>query len=140
VDIRATIYDGSFHPVDSSEMAFKMAGANALHNAAQKSSPVILEPVVHAEIKVPDSYMGAVIGDMNGKRGRILGMEPDGNGKQVIKALVPLAEVQRYAIDLKSIAHGRGSFKITPSHYDEVPQLQAKDIIENKSRLHKEEE
>ncbi|MCC6485491.1 MAG: elongation factor G [Armatimonadetes bacterium] len=140
VDVRARVYDGSFHPVDSSEMAFKMAGAAALHNAAEKASPVILEPIVTAEIRVPDEYMGDVIGDLNGKRGRILGMEPDGSGKQLVKAQVPLAEMQRYAIDLKSIAHGRGTFRIQPSHYEEVPPVQTKEIIEHKKREHHVEE
>lgn len=140
VDVRAIVYDGSFHPVDSSEMAFKMAGVAALKAAAEKASPVLLEPIVNADIVVPEEYMGAVIGDLNSKRGRILGMEPIGNGKENIKATVPMAEMQRYAIDLKSIAHGRGSFKVEFSHYEEVPAQQAQHIIENARRVHAEEE
>lgn len=140
VDVRAIVYDGSFHPVDSSEMAFKMAGVAALKGAAEKASPVILEPIVNADIVVPEEYMGAVIGDLNSKRGRILGMEPIGGGKENIKAQVPMAEMQRYAIDLKSIAHGRGTFKVEFSHYEEVPAQQAQHIIENARRVHAEEE
>ena len=131
VDIRATVYDGSFHPVDSSEMAFKLAGVAALNAAAQKAHPVLLEPIVKAEVTVPDEYMGDVIGDLNGKRGRILGMEPTGDGRQVVRALVPLSEMQRYAIDLKSIARGRGSFKIEHGHYEEMPAQYAQAVIEN---------
>lgn len=130
VDIKAAVYDGSFHPVDSSEQAFKMAGAAALHNAAAKAQPVLLEPIVNAEIVVPEEYMGDVMGDLNGKRGRIQGMEPVGNGKQIVRAQVPLSEMQRYAIDLKSIARGRGSFKISLSHYEEVPAQQSMQIVE----------
>lgn len=131
VDVKAICYDGSFHPVDSSEQAFKMAGINALHAAVSKVQPVLLEPIVNAEINVPEEYMGDVIGDLNGKRGRILGMEPLGDGRQLVKAVVPLAEMQRYAIDLKSIARGRGSFKIEMSHYEEVPAHAAQQVIEN---------
>ncbi len=131
VDIRAKVYDGSFHPVDSSEMAFKLAGVAALNAAAQKAHPVLLEPIVKAEVTVPDEYMGDIIGDLNGKRGRILGMEPTGDGRQVVRALVPLAEMQRYAIDLKSIARGRGSFRIEHGHYEEVPAQFAQAVIDN---------
>jgi elongation factor G len=130
VDVRAIVYDGSFHPVDSSEMAFKQAGINALHAAADKVDPVILEPILNVEINVPEEYMGDVIGDLNGKRGRIQGMEPVGNGRQLVRAQVPLAEMQRYAIDLKSIARGRGSFKTAFSHYEEVPPHLQQQIIE----------
>lgn len=131
VDIRAKVYDGSFHPVDSSEMAFKLAGIAALHTAAQKAQPVLLEPIVKAEVTVPDEFMGDVIGDLNGKRGRILGMEPTGDGRQIVRALVPLAEMQRYAIDLKSIARGRGSFKIEHGHYEEMPAQYAQPVIDS---------
>ncbi len=131
VDIRAKVYDGSFHPVDSSEMAFKLAGVAALNAAAQKAHPVLLEPIVKAEVTVPDEYMGDIIGDLNGKRGRILGMEPTGDGRQVVRALVPLSEMQRYAIDLKSIARGRGSFIIEHGHYEEMPAQSAQAVIDN---------
>jgi elongation factor G len=133
VDIKATVYDGSYHPVDSSEMAFKMAGILAFQNAAEKASPVLLEPMLSVEVVVPEEYMGDVIGDLNGKRGRILGMEPI-DGKQLIRAIVPQAEMLRYAIDLRSIARGRGTFKTQFSHYEQVPAHIAQQIIEQRKR------
>lgn len=133
VDIKATVYDGSFHPVDSSEMAFKMAGILAFQNAAEKASPVLLEPMLNVEVTVPEEYMGDIIGDLNGKRGRILGMEPV-NGRQVIRAVVPQAEMLRYAIDLRSIARGRGTFKTEFSHYEQVPAHIAQQIIEHRKK------
>ena len=134
VDIRARVYDGSFHAVDSSEMAFKMAGILAFHNAAANAGPVILEPIVTVEVIVPEEYMGDIIGDLNGKRGRILGMEPISGGKQRIRAQVPQAEMLRYAIDLRSIARGRGSFTTEVSHYEQVPQHNAQQIIEQRKK------
>ena len=130
VDVQARVYDGSFHPVDSSEMAFKMAGILAFQNAAANASPILLEPMVNVEVTVPEEYMGDIIGDLNGKRGRILGMEPLHGGRQLIRAVVPQAEMLRYAIDLRSIARGRGSFKAEPSHYEQVPTQAAQQIIE----------
>ena len=129
VDVRAAVYDGSFHNVDSSELAFKMAGVLAFENAAAKAQPVILEPIMDVEVIVPEEYMGDVIGDLNAKRGRILGMEPIGSGKQKIKATVPQAEMLRYAIDLRSIARGRGWFKAERGHYEEVPAHTSQQII-----------
>lgn len=134
VGIRAIVYDGSYHDVDSSEMAFKMAGILGFHNAAEKASPVLLEPMVNVEVTVPEEYMGDIIGDLNGKRGRILGMEPQPGGKQLIKAVAPQAEMLRYAIDLRSIARGRGSFKTEPSHYEQVPAHAAQQIIEQRKK------
>ena len=139
VDIKAKVYDGSYHDVDSSEMAFKMAGIIGFHAAAEKASPVILEPMVNVEVIVPDAYMGDIIGDLNGKRGRILGMEPITGGKQCIKAVVPQAEMQRYAIDLRSIARGRGTFHAEPSHYENVPAHNAQLIIEQRKKEKQEE-
>ncbi len=139
VDIRAIVYDGSFHTVDSSEMAFKMAGILAFQNAAEKANPVLLEPIVTVEVIVPEEFMGDVIGDLNGKRGRILGMEQTGDGKQRIRATVPESEMQRYAIDLRSIARGRGTFKVEPSHYEQVPAHQAQQIIEQRKKEKAEE-
>lgn len=138
VDIKATCDDGSYHEVDSSEMAFKLAGALAFRSGAEKANPILLEPVVNVEVIVPEEYMGDVIGDLNTKRGRILGMEPVGNGKQRIRAVAPLAEMNRYAIDLRTIARGRGSFRIEPSHYEEVPAHIAQQIIE-KAKKEREE-
>ncbi|MEN6520831.1 MAG: elongation factor G [Armatimonadota bacterium] len=138
VDVKAIVYDGSFHNVDSSDMAFQLAGILAFQNAAAKANPVILEPVVEVEVVVPEEYMGDVISDMNGKRGRIMGMEPIGHGKQRIKATAPQGEMLRYAIDLRSIARGRGTFKAAFSHYEEVPAHTAQQIIEQAKKAREE--
>ncbi|MHB1456661.1 MAG: elongation factor G [Armatimonadota bacterium] len=138
VDVRAIIYDGSFHPVDSSEMAFKMAGILAFHNAAMNAQPILLEPMLNVDVVVPDAYMGDIIGDLNGKRGRILGMEPIPGGRQRIKAVVPHGEMQRYAIDLRSIARGRGSFTTEISHYEQVPAHTAQQIIDQRKKAKEE--
>ena len=119
-DIRVTLYDGSFHPVDSSEMAFKIAGSLAFKKASAEARPTLLEPIVNIEVMVPDQYMGDIIGDLNKKRGKIMGMEQYGR-MQVVKAQAPQAEVARYAIDLRSLTQGRGTFKVEQSHYEEVP-------------------
>ncbi|MBE6096104.1 MAG: elongation factor G [Schwartzia succinivorans] len=121
VDIKATVYDGSFHEVDSSEMAFKIAGSMAFKNGAEKANPVLLEPYVKVEVIVPEEYMGDVIGDLNSRRGRIEGMEPR-NGAQVINAMVPLAEMFGYSTDLRSKTQGRGNYSMEVSFYDEVPK------------------
>lgn len=138
VDMKARCYDGSFHPVDSSEMAFKLAGALAFRAGTEKASPVLLEPMWNVEVTVPEQYMGDVISDFNTKRGRVLGMEPIGNKRQVIRALVPQSEMLRYAVDLRSIARGRGSFRWEYSHYEEVPAHTAQQIVEKakKEREH----
>lgn len=126
--VKVTLVDGSYHSVDSSEMAFKIAASMAFKKGFMDARPALLEPIVKAEIKVPDEYMGDVIGDLNKKRGKILGMDPQG-GVQVIKALVPQAEMFRYAIDLRSVTQARGSFTIEFDHYEEVPAQQAEQII-----------
>lgn len=126
VDVKVTLYDGSYHEVDSSEMAFKIAGSMAIKEAVQKGDPVILEPIMRVEVTTPEEYMGDVIGDLNARRGQILGMEPRGNA-QVIRAYVPLAEMFGYATDLRSKTQGRGSFVMFFDHYQEVPkQIQEK--------------
>ncbi len=122
IDLRATIYDGSYHEVDSSEMAFKIAGSMAFKKAAQKANPVLLEPLMAVEVVVPDDYMGDVIGDLNARRGRIEGMDPRVGGLQVIRGLVPLAEMFGYATDLRSRTQGRGTYTMQFSHYDEAPR------------------
>lgn len=127
-DVRVTLYDGSYHTVDSSEMAFKIAASMAFKKGALEASPVLLEPIMNVEVTVPDHFMGDVIGDLNKKRGKILGMDPRGR-TQVIRALVPLAEMARYAIDLRSITQGRGTYAMTFSHYEEVPGHVAQEII-----------
>ena len=129
VDIKATCYDGSFHTVDSSDLAFQLAGIMAFQAAAAKARPVLLEPVLEVEVIVPEEYMGDIIGDLNTKRGRVAGMEPIGGGKQRIKAHVPQSEMLRYPIDLRSIARGRGKFTAKVSHYDEVPAHTAAQVI-----------
>jgi elongation factor G len=136
-NLKATLYDGSYHSVDSSEMAFKMAARLAFKKGVEAAKPVLLEPIVNVQIEVPDTYMGDIIGDLNSKRGRVMGMEPAGS-KQVIKAQVPLAEMARYTIDLKSMTQGRGKFKMEFSHYEEVPAQFADKIIQ-KAKQEKEE-
>ena len=127
-NIKVTLTDGSYHPVDSSEMAFKIAGSLAFKKAMEKANPILLEPVMKVEVTVPEQFMGDIMGDMNSKRGKILGMEA--NGKyQVIKALAPLSEMYRYAIDLKSITQGRGTFTMEFNNYDPVPDHLAEKVI-----------
>ncbi|HHW07422.1 MAG TPA: elongation factor G [Clostridia bacterium] len=128
-NIKVTLTDGSYHPVDSSELAFKIAAGLAFRKAMEQAKPVLLEPILNVEVRVPEQFMGDIMGDLNVKRGRILGMERDGN-KQVIKALVPYAEMHRYAIDLKSMTQGRGSFTTEFYGYEEVPANIAEKIIE----------
>jgi elongation factor G len=128
VDIKAVVYDGSYHEVDSSEMAFKIAGSMAFKSGAQKADPVLLEPYVKVEVTVPEEYMGDVIGDLNSRRGRIEGMEPR-NGVQVINGMVPLSEMFGYATDLRSRTQGRGNYSMEVSHYEEVPKNIADTIV-----------
>ncbi|HGY08568.1 MAG TPA: elongation factor G, partial [Oceanithermus profundus] len=126
VDVKVTLYDGSYHEVDSSEMAFKIAGSMAIKEAVQKGSPAILEPIMRVEVTTPEEYLGDVIGDLNSRRGHVLGMEARGNA-QVISAHVPLAEMFGYATDLRSKTQGRASFVMFFDHYAEVPkQVQEK--------------
>jgi elongation factor G len=129
VDVRVTLVDGKFHTVDSSDMAFQIAGSLALKDAAQQAGVVLLEPIVELEIVVPDDHTGDVMGDLNSKRAKIQGMESAGPGKQRIKAQVPQAEVARYAIDLRSLTGGRGAFTMKFSHYEEVPSHFADRLI-----------
>ncbi|MGE5542986.1 MAG: elongation factor G, partial [Bacillota bacterium] len=128
-DIRVTLYDGSYHPVDSSEMAFKIAASMAFKKGCLEAKPIMLEPVMKVEVTVPDQFMGDVMGDLNKKRGKILGMEPRGNN-QVIRALAPYAEMTRYAIDLRSMTQGRGVYSMEFSHYEEMPSNVAETVIE----------
>ncbi len=138
VDVKVKFYDGKSHEVDSSEIAFKIASLMAFKKGVLESSPVLLEPIMNIEIFVPDEYMGDVIGDLNGRRGRIQGVEPRSKG-QLIKAQVPLSEVLKYAPDLTSMTSGRGSFTIEMSHYEEVPAHLAEKIISSSKAAHKEE-
>ncbi|MBF8438009.1 elongation factor G [Halanaerobiaceae bacterium Z-7014] len=128
VDVKVTLKDGSYHDVDSSEMAFKIAGSIGFREASQKASPIILEPVMEVEVVTPEEYMGDVMGDLNGRRGQIEGMEPR-NTAQVIKAMVPLAEMFGYATDLRSKTQGRATYTMQFSHYEKTPKNIAKEII-----------
>ena len=130
-NIKATLYDGSYHDVDSSEMAFKLAASVAFKKGIEEAKPVLLEPIMKLKITIPDEYMGDVIGDINKRRGRILGMEPDDSGKQVIYAQAPQAETFKYAIDLRSMTQGRGYFEMELDKYEEVPFNIAQKIIED---------
>jgi elongation factor G len=129
VDVTATVYDGKYHSVDSDEMSFKMAGILAVKAAAEKLTVALLEPIMKVTVRVPEDLMGDVIGDLNSKRGRVLGMDSEG-GLRVITAEVPLAEMQRYSIDLRSITSGRGSFEMEMDHYEEAPPQEAQKVIE----------
>src|SRR5262249_42473363 len=129
VDVKVRLYDGSAHDVDSSEMAFKIAASLGFKRAFDECKPVLLEPVVTLTVTVPDEFMGDIIGDLNSRRGKVLGAEPKGNGQQVIRAHVPMAEVLRYAPDLRSMTQGRGDFEIELARYEEVPGHIAERII-----------
>ncbi len=137
VDFQAEVYDGSHHSVDSSDIAFKVAGSLAFKEVAQKASPVLLEPIYEVEVTVPEEYMGDVIGDLNQRRGRILGMEPSGR-KQIVKALVPLAELYKYSSTLRSITHGRGGHKRKFFTYEAVPANLVEKIKEEAARASEE--
>ncbi len=127
-DIKVTVYDGSYHPVDSSEICFKIAGAGAVKKGLAEAKPILLEPIMNITVRVPEDYTGDIIGDLNTKRAQVQGMNPE-NGTNIIEAQVPLAEVLRYAINLKSITQGRGSFTVEFSHYKEAPPHITQKII-----------
>ena len=133
VDFKATVYDGSFHPVDSNELSFKMAGSIALRDAMTRARPVLLEPIMQVEVHAPNEFAGDLMGDLNGRRGRISGMEARGHAT-VIKAQVPMAEMLTYEQHLTSATGGRGSYSMSHSHYEEVPaHLQAKIVAAHKT-------
>jgi elongation factor G len=128
VDVKATLYDGSYHEVDSSEMAFKIAGSMAFKNAAVKANPVLLEPLMKVEVVTPEDYMGDVMGDLNRRRGIVQGMEDSPSGK-IINAHVPLSEMFGYATDLRSQTQGRATYTMEFDHYAEAPASVAEEII-----------
>ena len=128
VDLKVTLYDGSYHEVDSSEMAFKIAGSMALKEAVQKGAPAILEPVMRVEVTTPEDYMGDIIGDLNSRRGQIQGMEARGNA-QIVKAFVPLSEMFGYATDMRSMTQGRASYSMFFDHYTQVPNNLAQQLM-----------
>ena len=130
VNLKATLFDGSYHPVDSSEMAFKTAAQLAYKAGLPDASPILLEPIGELKVTIPDSYMGDVIGDLNKRRGRVMGMNPDGDGNQIVEAEVPMAEMSRYAIDLRSMTQGRGAFTFRFVRYEDAPPAAQEKAIE----------
>ncbi|MDD2496391.1 MAG: elongation factor G, partial [Tissierellia bacterium] len=129
VGIKATLYDGSYHDVDSNEMAFKIAASLAFKKGMTEAKPILLEPIAKVEINVPDEYMGDIMGDMNKRRGRILGMEQQEDGNQLVMAEAPMAEMYTYAIELKSMTQAKGSFTMEFLRYDEMPVNMAEKVI-----------
>ncbi len=139
VFLKATLIDGSYHPVDSSEMAFKMAAQLAYKEGIPKASPVILEPIGLLKVTMPDTYMGDIMSDLSKRRGSPLGMNADGEGNQIVEAEVPMGEMSSYAIDLRSITQGRGSFELEFVRYEEAPATVQAKIIEEAKALMEEE-
>ena len=131
VDVKVTLVDGSYHEVDSSEMAFKIAGSMAIKEACRKADPVLLEPIMKVSVTVPEDYLGDIIGSISARRGRIEGME-DVAGNKLIVASCPLAEMFGYTTTLRSMTQGRGSFIMEPSHYEEVPKNVQESVISRK--------
>jgi elongation factor G len=138
-DIRVILYDGSYHDVDSSDMAFQIAGAMALRKAVNEAGPVLLEPIMDVEISIPEEFLGAISGDINSRRGRVMGMDVKGRS-QIVKAQIPLSEMFKYANDLRSITGGRGMYIMRFSHYEEVPHKIAQPIITKYQASKKQEE
>jgi elongation factor G len=132
VDIRIELIDGSYHDVDSSEIAFKVAGSMAFKEAMKRAKPVLLEPVMAVEVVTPEDYLGDVMGNLNSRRGRVEHLEPVGNAQQ-IKAMVPLAEMFGYATDVRSMTQGRATFTMQFDHYEEVPQSIAAELVDAQS-------
>ena len=139
VDVSVTVFDGSYHEVDSSDMAFKIAGSMALRKAVEQATPCILEPMANVKVVIPDDYMGSIVGDLNSRRGRVLGMERQ-KKKQVVNAQVPMSEMSMYATDLRSLTKGAGKFKMTFSHYEELPAHLSKNLIEAHQQSKQQEE
>src|SRR5437763_12390972 len=132
VDIRIELVDGSYHDVDSSEIAFKVAGSMAFKEAMKRGKPKLLEPVMAVEVITPEDYLGDVMGNLSSRRGRVESLEPVGNA-QVVKAVVPLAEMFGYATDLRSMTQGRAEFTMQFDHYEEVPQSIATELVSSES-------
>jgi elongation factor G len=129
VDVKVTLFDGTYHDVDSDELSFKLASSQAFRKGFKEAKPIILEPIYLLEVRIPEEYLGAIMGDISGRRGQIQGMEADGLF-QVVKASIPLAEIQKYATTLRSMTSGRGAFSKKFSHYAELPAEQAQKIIQ----------
>ena len=133
IDFKATLVDGSYHDVDSSEMAFKIAGSMAFKEGCKQGKSVLLEPIMKVEVTVPEEYMGDVIGDINSRRGRMEGMEARG-GNQIVRGFIPLSEMFGYATDLRSKTQGRGTYSMEPSHYEEVPKSVLDNIVASRAK------
>jgi len=133
VDTKVTLHDGSYHEVDSSEVAFKVAASMAVKDGARKAEVVLLEPIMSVEVTTPDEFMGDVIGDLNSKRGQIQEMEQRGNVR-VVHAKVPLSEMFGYSTQIRGMTQGRASFSMEPSHYQEVPRNVAQEIVESRGK------
>ena len=133
VDVKVTLFDGSYHEVDSSEMAFKIAGSMAFKEACRKANPAILEPIMKVSVTVPDEYMGTVIGDITARRGNILG-QITRTGAVQVDANVPLAEMFGYATDLRSKTQGRGNYAMEPSHNSELPKSKTEELIKERGK------
>jgi elongation factor G len=131
VDLKVTIYDGSYHEVDSSEMAFKIAASMGLKDAVRKGRPVLLEPIMKVEVTTPEDFLGTVLGDLNSRRGNVEGMEARGNA-QVVKAHVPLATMFGYTTDLRSATQGRATSSMEFAYYQQLPEHLAKEIVEKR--------
>ena len=131
VGLKAVLYDGSYHPVDSNEMAFKTAAQLAYKEGIPQAAPTILEPIGTLRVTIPSDYMGDVIGDLNKRRGRVMGMNPDDDGNTIVEAEVPMAEMSSYTIDLRSMTQGRGSFVFTFERYEEAPSNVQQKVIED---------
>jgi elongation factor G len=130
IDFKATLYDGSFHTVDSNDLSFQLAASMALRKGVMDCKPVLQEPIMNVEIRVPERFMGDVNRDLNGRRGRVMGMDVTDDGMQVISAQVPQAELFSYATELRSLTGGRGTFTSTLDHYEDVPSQIAEKVIE----------
>jgi elongation factor G len=139
VDIGITIVDGKEHPVDSSEMAFRLAAKGAMRAAIEKAGPLLLEPYMKLAVYIDDKYLGDILSDLSGKRGRVLGQEDIGGGIQMVRAEVPQAEMLNYAIDLKSMTSGTGSFEIEFDHYETLSGRIADDVVKAAKAAHEEE-
>jgi elongation factor G len=140
VNLKAVLYDGSYHEVDSNELSFKMAARLAFRNGLPQANPVIMEPYGTLKVTIPDEFMGDVIGDLNKRRGRIMGMNPDGSGMQIVEAEVPMSEMHSYAIDLRSMTRGWGAFELDFVRYEDAPPAIMQAIIEEAKDRMKEDD
>ena len=139
IDVKVTLFDGTYHAVDSDEVSFKLAASQAFKKGFMEAKPVLLEPINEIVVTVPDEYMGDVMGDLSGRRGKIQGMEAEGHF-QIIKAMVPMAEIHKYSTILRSMTQGRGVYKTKFSHYDEMPKETMEKVVASSDKAKDEEE